>query len=184
MSRIAKVDYFAGAFISTILKSSKSTPAMFNASDESKRIVFETDLGKFNVYIKYSTTEHKSFIKTKKRKRTKKYWNVNFTQKEYEYLLNNFSCNDKINLIAIVCSNKTLADSKIAILTLDEALFCLRISTDSGNRTITISRIGKDHQFNCYGVGLPHEMEMLHITPYVNHLRYFDSENQNELLSN
>jgi hypothetical protein len=55
MYRINKEDYFIGVFVSTILKSTKGVPALFDATGKNKRVEFTTDLGDFNVYVKYST---------------------------------------------------------------------------------------------------------------------------------
>ena len=55
MHRINKIDYFIGVFLTTILNSSNGVPALFDATDNSKKIEFTTDIGEYNVYIKYST---------------------------------------------------------------------------------------------------------------------------------
>jgi hypothetical protein len=72
MARIAKADYFAGVFLTTILKSSKAVPMLCDASGEIKRVVFDTDMGDFNVYVKYSTNPQKgwNYNSVPKKKRT------------------------------------------------------------------------------------------------------------------
>jgi hypothetical protein len=172
MSKIAKSDYFAGVFLSTILKSSKAVPILCDASEGVKRILFETDLGYFNTYVKYSTSQHQSIDRRGNRKRKKNYWSVNFTSKEYDYLTNDFSDKDKTNLVAIVCTNKDLTDTWIAVLTLEEAIRCMNMTTIGGNRTITVTRIGREHRFTCTGTTPLSDTKRPQ--PFVNHLRYFD----------
>lgn len=180
MARIAKADYFAGVFLTTILKSSKTVPMLCDASvDNIKCVIFDTNLGAFNVYVKYSTSRAMGWDTSVDPKKKRTYWNVNFSENEYNYLSNQFAIDGKTNLIAIVCTDKSLSSSWIAILKLTEALFCLKITTEGGNRTITVSRTGRNHTFDCYGVGLPHEMNILKYHPYVNHLRLFDQYAEN-----
>lgn len=174
MSRIAKSDFFAGVFLSTILKSSKAVPMLCDGSEGVKRILFETDLGAFNTYIKYSTNPHKSIDRSDNKRRNRLYWTINFTQKEYDYLVKDFSDSGRNNLIAIVCTNKELTETHIAILTLAQAHVCLKLTTNGGSRTITVSRTGRDHRFICTGVNLPDFVNQPQ--PFVNHLRYFEND--------
>lgn len=174
MARIAKSDYFAGVFLTTILKSAKAVPMLCGASGEIKRVVFETNMGEFNVYVKYSTSRNDGWDFETKPKKSRTYWSVPFSENEYIYLSNSFQQNGKNNLVAIVCTDKEMKDSWIAILSINEVLFCLKLKTNGGSRIITISRTGRNHTFDCYGVGLPHEMEILKYHPFVNHLRFFE----------
>lgn len=170
MARIAKADYFAGVFLTTILKSSKAVPMLCDASGEIKRVVFDTDMGDFNVYVKYSTNPQKGWDYNSVPKKKRTYWNVPFSENEYSYLKNEFQQDGKNHLVAMVCTNKSLSESHIAILNLEETLACLKLTTDGGNRTITVSRTGRNQTFDCSGV----DMAPLSYNPYVNHLRFFD----------
>lgn len=172
MARIAKADYFGGVFLTTILKSSNAVPMLCDASGEIKRVVFDTDMGDFNVYVKYSTSRKTGWDYNFAPKKKRTYWNVNFGENEYDYLKDDFQLDGKKNLLAMVCTDKSLSESWIAILDLEQTLACLKLATDGGNRTITVSRTGRSHTFDCSGVA----MAPLSYHPYVNHLRFFDAQ--------
>lgn len=153
MSKINKIDYFVGVFLSTILSSSKGVPALFDdEAKESKRVEFETDSGAFNVYIKYSTKQYIGNETVKDIKKKKKYWNIIFYEKDYDFLKNSFRKKDRINLVCLVCTNDKLNDTHIAVLKYEDAMKCLEKKMDSGGRRITVSRIGAGRSFYCYGV--------------------------------
>ena len=157
MYRINKIDYFIGVFLTTIINSSKGVPALFDATENSKRVEFTTDLDDFNVYIKYSTAINEVNKNIKGKIKKKISCNVSFSKKDYEILENSFFKEDKKNLICLVCTNDKLNETYMAILDYEDAMRCLRNSTDSGSRRITITRIGAEYDFNCYGVGFKEE---------------------------
>ena len=136
-----------------------------------KCVEFDTNIGDFNVFIKYSTTPQDGWDRKKRTKIKRKYWNISFSPEEYSYLCNSFEKLNKNNLVAIVCANQKITDTRIAILTLDQAKECLSKHT-GGIRRITVSRTGNEHNFDCFGVGSSHEKTNIH--PYVNHMRFFD----------
>jgi len=173
MAYIAKSDYFAGIFLTTILKTAKTVPLLCDALSDVKCVVFDTDIGYFNVFVKYSTTLKDGWDNKNQHKTKRTYWNITFTYDEYSYLLNYFEEQNKKNLVAIVCTNEKFTGSKIAILTLEEAKKCLNTQTNGGQRRITVSRTGSEHNFDCFGVGASHDTTDIH--PYVNHLRFFDN---------
>lgn len=153
MRRINKLDYFIGVFLATIMNSSNGVPALFDETDNSKRIEFETDTGYFNVYIKYSTkaVETRTTVKGKRKKKLS--WNISFSDRDYQILKDSFVLKDKKNLVCLVCTNEKLNDTYLAVLDHDGAVKCLGKSTKSGCRRITVTRIGNEHNFNLYGVG-------------------------------
>lgn len=153
MYRINKIDYFIGVFLATIINSSKGVPALFDETENSKRVEFSTDTGDFNVYIKYTTKIRKSKVNINGKRKRKRSCNISFSDEDYEVLRNSFRKQDKQNLICLVCTNEKLNDTYMAILSHEDALKCLQQSTNSGNRRITITRIGSEHEFSCYGVG-------------------------------
>lgn len=152
MYRINKIDYFIGVFLSTIINSSKGVPALFDETENSKRVEFSTDTGDFNVYIKYTTKIRKSKVNIDSKKKNKISCNISFSDKDYEILKNSFVKENKENLICLVCTNDKLNETYMAVLTYEDAMKCLEHRTNSGNRRITITRIGAEHDFNCYGV--------------------------------
>lgn len=175
MARIAKADYFAGVFLTTILKSAKTVPMLCDATGEIKRVVFDTDIGAFNVYVKYSTAERTGWDYDAAPKKKRTYWDISFSDVEQDYLMQDFQVDGKRNLVALVCTNAKLGNSKIAIMELQEVLFCLKTMRNGGSRGIQVSRTGGNHTFDCAGCGLPQKMRLLQYHPFVNHLRFFDN---------
>lgn len=171
--RIAKADYFAGIFLTTILKSSRTTPVYCEAIEGIKRLEFETDLGVFNVYVKYSMRENMGWNYEFTPKKMKKYWNVAFSENEYAYLKDQFVAEGKENVIAIICTDSKLKRTRIVILKQTQLIPCIAVSTSGGSRILSISRTGAEHTFSCYGVG--GAGEIVTDKPFVNHLRYFDN---------
>lgn len=153
MYRINKIDYFIGVFLSTIINSSKGVPALFDETENSKRVEFSTDLGDFNVYIKYTTRIRYAKVNVDGKRKKKMSCNISFSNKDYDILKNTFLKEDKENLICLVCTNGKLNETYMAVLSYADAMKCLEHSTNSGSRRITITRIGAEHDFYCYGVG-------------------------------
>lgn len=170
--RIAKADYFAGVFLTTILKSTKTTPVYCEAVEGIKRLEFVTDLGAFNVFVKHSTKENKGWNYSFTPKKKRSYWNIAFSESEYEYIKQKFVIRGKTNVIAIICTDSNLKKTRIAILNIDQIIPCLSIATKGGHRKITISRTGSEHTFDCAGVSGCGEL--INDKPFVNHMRYFD----------
>ena len=152
MASIRKNDYYVGVFLTTILKTAKTVPALFDAIGDAKRVMFDTNEGEFNVYIKYSTGLKEGKDTRDKETKKRKYWNINFTQKEFEYLQNEFPKNQSKNAIALVCTDKDFSSTDIVILSLKDVMERMQVTTEQGNRRITVSRTGKNHRFECFGV--------------------------------
>ncbi|NLN49910.1 MAG: hypothetical protein GX154_12665 [Clostridiales bacterium] len=166
MRRINKLDYFIGVFLSTIINSSNGAPALFDETENSKRIEFATDTGDFNVYIKYSTKIVESKVSIKGERKKKLSWNISFSEKDYQILKDPFIIKNKKNLVCLVCTNEKLNVTYLAVLDYVDAMKCLERKTKSGNRRITITRIGSEHNFNFYGVGFKeHEYMQVALDP-------------------
>lgn len=157
MHRINKIDYFVGAFLTTILNSSKGVPAIFDDTESNKRVEFSTDTGDFNVYIKYSTKVRKARTSINGKRKSKFSWNIAFTESEYKVLRDSFKKEDRENLLCLVCTNEKFYPTYMAVLSYEDALKCLENSTGSGSRKIVVTRIGREHDFYCYGVGFNKE---------------------------
>lgn len=157
MHRINKLDYFIGVFLTTILNSSRGVPALFDETDNSKRIEFVTDTGDFNAYIKYSTGIRSVKVNINGKKKKKMSCNVSFSAKDYEILSNNFNKEEKTNVICLVCTNERLNETYLAVIGYEDAMNCLSNATKSGSRRITVTRLGAEYDFSCYGVGLKEE---------------------------
>lgn len=180
MEKIEKVDYFVGVFVSTILKSAKGVPALFDETDNSKRIQFSTDLGDFNVYIKYSMSLVNKDKRINSEVKNKMSCNVSFTDNDFNILNSNFKKDKYKNYVVLVCTNDKLTETKIAVLPYDDAMKCLQYKVKSGGRRITITRTGGEYSYKCYGVNGPDFPKGHYITSYVNHMKYFDKTAENE----
>ena len=166
MRRINKLDYFIGVFLSTIINSSNGAPALFDETENSKRIEFATDTSDFNVYIKYSTKVVESKVNIKGKRKKKLSWNVSFTENDHQILRDSFIIKNKKNLVCLVCTNEKLNDTYLAVLDYTDAMKCLESKTKSGCRRITITRVGSEHNLNFYGVGFKeHEYMLVALDP-------------------
>jgi len=150
MDKINKIDFFVGVFLTSIIKSTKTTPSLFDETDESKKVVFETNRGLFNIYIKYSTNKEIGKLNKKGQRRT--YWDISFTDRDLEKL-GKFYESDSINFVSIICTNKKLTETKIVILDLDKVLTYLRNTPMGKQKRISIFRYGKENKFNYKGTG-------------------------------
>ncbi|NMA64981.1 MAG: hypothetical protein GX957_01910 [Clostridiaceae bacterium] len=148
MRNINKLDFFVGVFLARIINSSSSVPALFEETENSKRIEFTTDTDDFNVYVKYSQRISTSSLKGRK----KRSWTIGFSKNEYSALKESFYSEDRKNLICLVCTNQKLNETYLVVLSYKEAMKCLE-SNINGSRRITVTRTGADHNFICYGAG-------------------------------
>lgn len=148
MRNINKLDYFVGVFLARIINSSKSVPALFEETDNSKRVEFTTDTDDYNIYIKYSQAVSIAKVEN----RNKLSWTIGFSSNEYSILKDSFYIKDRKNLICLVCTNEKLNDTYLVVLSYEDAMKCLESSTSSGRR-ITVTRTGAEHNFICYGAG-------------------------------
>ncbi len=154
MSQVSKLDFFVGVFLASIMNSAKSVPALFDETDESKKIEFMSDLGKYNVYVKYSTKRNHSTRGSKGKEI--KYHNVLFTENEYKKF-ESFQKDGVNNCLAIICTEKNLLNTWIVVIEYEKALKCLRSTTPNGSRRIKIQRFGNAHEFVCSGVGFKND---------------------------
>lgn len=173
MRRISKMDYYAGAFITSLLGSAKGAPALFDETNDSRRLSIATNMGNFNIYIKYAGDSRIATIKG----RRKTSWVVNFTDTDIRKLEIEFIQEASKNYIALVLSNRSLSDTKIAMIEHKDAMKCLEKSTPGGNRRINVIRYGSEHNFTCYGAT---ERESDGFLVSVNFMNYFDSEASEE----
>ena len=179
MRRINQTDYYVGAFIVSLLNSTTGVPALFEETSDSRKLLITTNTGNHNLYIKKSSTGREAI----KGKRTKKSFNIPFTEADITRLQGKFREEGYNNAIALVLSSEDLNETKIAIIPYDDAMKCLSKKTAGGSRRITVSRYVGEHYFSCYGVG---QKEEEGVCVYVNHMRYFDEvdgkDNEEEAL--
>lgn len=153
MTRINKTDYFMGVFLNTIVKYSKERAINFKTSENTKIVEFTTQAGDFKIYIKYSTSLEEVEKKIGHEARFKSSCNFLFFDSEYNYLKDSFYSSEKINLLGLVFTNDRLTKTHIALISLEDAMDCLREKTRSGLRRISIYRLSGEPYFYCYGVG-------------------------------
>ena len=65
MSRINKIDFFSGAFLSYLISNGVKEPTLFEATEKSKIIKFSLRNKDYNVYLKYVSTSKQSIQKGK-----------------------------------------------------------------------------------------------------------------------
>lgn len=168
MGKIKKGDHFVGAFITSLLHAAKGIPILFDEDRDSKRLQIYTDLGDFNLYVKYTTNFRDAVIRGK----SKRTYSIAFTEDEMQKLENGFVQEKYQNAIAAVLGSSQLNDTRIAVIPYEAAMGSLRSCKAGKVRTLHIIRYGKEHIFHCYGAG---EKEEDGVTVYINHMRYFES---------
>ena len=168
MSQIKKIDYYVGVFLSAILKSANTVPALFDETDKSKKIEFTTDTNKFNIYVKYSTNIKETPPTKNGEKKKETYWNITFTNSEYEKFAN-FKKANFLNYLVLVCTNESYSTTWLAVVDYELAMKCLKNSTQSEQRRIKVTRYGNDHEFFYSGVNF----EDKDSRGYFDYKRYF-----------
>ena len=154
MIRPSKLDYFVGAFLSVIINSAKRVPVLIDETETSKVLNFLTDNGDYNVFVKYSTVVRHSDKKVDGKVKDKMTCDILFNAKEYEILSNNFVQADKQNFVVAVCTEgNKLSENYIVVIPYEVAMRCLAEKNNSNARRITITRIGKESTYKCYGIG-------------------------------
>jgi hypothetical protein len=170
MAQINKVDFFVGVFLTEILGSAKTVPALFDGEqNDNKRIEFETNKGIFNIYIKYSMNKKGIPFLDKGKKKTKYIGNVLFSETEYDKFVNS-STNKKLSYVVIVWTNASLTNTWLVVLDYEKAMKCLKSKTETGNRRIKVTRYGAGHEFYCQGVDFKDDE---FVTCSFDHITYF-----------
>ncbi len=153
MAQINKIDFFVGVFLTEVLSSAKTVPALFDGEQkESKRIEFETNRGVYNIYIKYSTKKKETPYPDKGKRRIKYTCNVLFTESEYDNFVSTTK-DSSLNYVVIVWTNDSLTNTWLVVLDYKKAMSCLKNKTENGTRKIKITRYGAGRDFFCQGVG-------------------------------
>lgn len=153
MIRPSKLDYFVGAFLSVIINSAKKVPVLIDETETSKVLNFSTDNGDYNVFVKYSTAIRHSDKRVDEKVKDKMTCDILFNEKEYKILSDSFTEVDKRNFVVAVCTNgNKLNENYIVVIPYDIAMRCLAVANNSKARRITITRLGKEGTYKCYGV--------------------------------
>lgn len=153
MIRPIKLDFFVGVFMSVIINSARKVPVLIDETETSKRMSFMTNNGEFNIFIKYSTAIRHSRKKVADKVKDKITCDILFNEKEYDILTRKFEENNKRNYVVSVCTNGKFNENYIVVIPYDVAMRCLLVANQSNSRRITITRIGKESTYKCYGIG-------------------------------
>lgn len=153
MIKPTKLDFFVGVFMSSIINFAKKVPVLIDETETSKRMRFMTNNGEFNVFIKYSTAIRHSAKKVGDKVKDKMTCDILFNEREYEILSQKFEEENKHNYIVAVCTNGKFNENYIVVIPYDVAMRCLLVTNQSHSRRITITRIGKESTYKCYGIG-------------------------------
>lgn len=150
MSKINKIDFFCGAFLSYLI-SNGVEPTLFDAGDKSKVVCFTQKNKDYNAYLKYVSTCSERKVAGKNHT----LWNVNFSDAENEYIQTKFKKDGRENIVVLVCTKQNLRETCVAILSLNDALECLGNDTKNEQRRISIKYKKGGWYLECYGTALP-----------------------------
>lgn len=142
---IRKIDYYVGALLSYLIKK-RITPAIFDSSDYSKIITFETNEGKYNLFVKYSGKPVRQQEKYSR-------WDVNFTESELN-IVNTYAKNGYNNFVVLVCSSETLTQTEIAVIDIEDALKCLGNDLVNKQKRISVRSDKAARKLKCYGTAI------------------------------
>lgn len=146
MGLIKKVDYYCGAFVSYLVSKGNNL-TLFEATDNSKIAQFAVASSDFKVYIKYSATCKVT------NKRTCRKWDINFTDKEVDILYDFNKENCKMYFV-IVCTDKKMKNTEVAVLDFKKAMRCLGKDKINNTRRITIIHEKGSKYLHYYGVAV------------------------------
>lgn len=164
MSRINKIDFFTGVFLSYIVTNKVKEPTLFDAVDKDSKVIrFSLKDKDYNIYLKYSTS-------LDERKNAKK-WVISFSEEERVFLQTSFPEANRINLIVLVCTNDKLQgnESLFAVIDTKLALECMKLKPHK----IKVKKIKKT--LYCYGSGIA-DINMIKINSNCDKILGFISE--------
>jgi len=150
MSRINKIDYFCGAFLSYLI-SNNVEPTLFDAVDKSKIVNFTQKNTDYNAYLKYVSTCAERKVAGKEHT----LWSVHFSEAENDYIRSKFKKDDRENIVVLVCAKPNLKETCVAVLSLDDALECLGSDTKNNQRRISVKFKKGSWYLECYGTAIP-----------------------------
>lgn len=146
-NKVNKIDFYVGAVLSQIITKIIHPAALFDYSNHSKSVTFETDKDKYNLFIKYSSKPNKS----KNISETK--WTYTFTKTEMDCIPKWYK-NGYRNYIVFLCGKENLDKSEIAVVDCALAKKCLGNDTVNDSRNIVVRRKKSSHHFRIHGTAL------------------------------
>lgn len=138
MSKINLADFYYGAFLSMLFNCGQNriTPVLLENDDNRRVYDLTTNKGEFRLFIKHRTDRQKT--------KTKDYssWQFVFSDNELveikQYIEEGYSLT-----LGLVCGVKDLADSEIAVLSLENVKEILALD----KKSITISRMKNEKSY-------------------------------------
>lgn len=155
VSRVNKIDFFCGAFLSYIISNGVKEPILFESSpsENSKVINFSLRTNDYNAYLKYVSTSKNSVQGGKSYTK----WDIVFTEKEKNFIKNSFESFDKENIVILVCANESFRDTYFAVLNIKDAQKCLGNDEVNKQSRISVKRMKGSKYVSCYGTALSDE---------------------------
>lgn len=145
-SKIRKIDYYVGAFLSLIANKIIQPALIIDCTESTRIIQFDTNSGSYNVFIKYSG-------KPNSEKGNSKKWSFTFTEDEQQKLKSERKTNSK-NLVALVCSEPSLKHTEVAVLDVKDAEACMGNDSMNKRRRIGVKYEKNRHHLRCHGTAL------------------------------
>ncbi len=149
MTRIGKVDFYCGAFLSYLV-TNRVEPILLDATDKSKRIQFALRDQDYSVYLKYVGTGKSS----EKQGKTFYKWDAVFTAAEKGVLMTEYQDKKQNNLLVIVCTTEDFKDTFFAVIPIEDALDCLGKDSINNHPRISIRRQKGSSNVSIYGTAL------------------------------
>lgn len=147
MCKLAVTDFYYGAFLSALIRTSGSRPVLFDSTGLRRIYRLETDTREeCFVFVKY-TTERRNKVKEKS------HWIFNFTPVEIDKLRQLITESNNVK-VALICAKEGFGESELAVVDYREAWDCLGV--ELGVRPtyrINIKTEDNQHGLRMYGSG-------------------------------
>ena len=143
---VKKSDFYFGAFEFQLTNKLLKPIMIIDRSESSRTIHLETNQGRYNVFIKYSSKPRSATPTTRR-------WDFSCAAKELEKIDSIANYEGK-NLVALVCSEPPLTNTEIAVLDIDKAKTCLGNDSMNKTRRISVSANKGSHHLCCYGTAV------------------------------
>jgi len=145
MGAVRKADFYYGSMLSCFINNGLA-PAIIEPGDSRRIYKLTTDSGDYQLYAKYVSSP------LRRQKKDAQLWQFNFNPEEVKYIRNYKENGLKLYFI-LICGQKKLQNSEIAILSLEEAKDCLDVDYERERYRITIKWEKGIHGLKAYGTG-------------------------------
>lgn len=139
-----KNDFYYGALLSKLVNSGFAPAIVEKEVKDARLYLVSNDYGDYSIYTKYISNADAN-------RKNEKRWDFLFNASEINYLKEKV---DEQPIIALICGQKNLIDSKIAFLLFDEFKDCIGREYQTPNRYVRIKHLKGSKYFTAYGTGL------------------------------